>query len=301
MYANVFDPVAFIFEGSACPLPDLQGERYLYNANGVPEFASGPKGTPIELAPENPDLDLGSRYTGITHKPKMIPGNPSYEITSFDFHQHEVDYQALRATRDTVQAFGMTLLESGQSIPFQYEGLVRARYEYGKWAAHQSPYLEPSRRRELLNWNPTDLEYHAFAHAFFSQDKSLPLVISVARWRPYVNEICLADLWVAPGDALVLPPKFFPAKPGEDASADELRRRVVDLHGNRNAALACWFDGSRSTLMTETILANPIVMMDELTRPHYHEEVTGTRHRKLAEWQGDRFIADNSVFIPQCA
>ncbi|WP_460908116.1 hypothetical protein [Paraburkholderia jirisanensis] len=47
--------------------------------------------------------------------------------------------------------------------------------------------------------------------------------------------------------------------------------------GNRNAALACWFDGSRSTLTSETILANPIVMMDELTTPRYHEEVTATR------------------------
>ena len=177
----------------------------------------------------------------------------------------------------------MTLLRCGQSIPFQYDGLVRAKYEYSKWAAHQSPYLEPSRRRELLTWNPTDLEYHAFAHVFFSQDKSLPLVISVARWRPYVNEIFLADLWVAPGDALVLPPKFFPPKPPQDASVDQLRRLIVDLHGNRNSALACWFDRSRSTLTTETILANPVVMADELTKPHYHEEVTGTRHRQVAK------------------
>lgn len=284
MYANVFDPIAFIFEGSAMPLPDVEGKRYLFNASGAPEFVSGPKGTPIELAPDDPDLDLGTRYSGVAHERKTIPGNPSYEITLFDFHQDEVHYEALRATCETAQAFGMTLLRSGQSIPFQYDGLVREKCEYGKWAAHQSPYLEPSRRRELLSWNPTDLEYHAFAHVFFSQDESLPLVISVARWRPYVNEISLADLWVAPGDALVLPPKFFPPEPAKSASVDQRRRHVVDLHGNRNSALACWFDRSkRLTLTTETILANPIVMADESTKPHYHEEVTGTRHAKLAQ------------------
>jgi hypothetical protein len=64
---------------------------------------------------------------------------------------------------------------------------------------------------------------------------------------------------------------------------DQLRRLIVDLHGNRNSALACWFDRSRSTLTTETILANPVVMADELTKPHYHEEVTGTRHVKVTE------------------
>src|ERR1700754_4024642 len=283
MYPNVFDPVAFIFEGSATPLPDVEGKRYLFNACGTPKFFSGPKGTPIELAPDDPDLELGTRYTGIGHVRKTVPDDPPYDITLFDFRQDEVHYEALHATCESAQAFGMTLLRSGQSIPFQYDGLVRAKHEYSKWAAHQSPYLGPSRRRELLSWNPTDLEYHAFAHVFFSQDKSLPLVISVARWRPYVNEIFLADLWVAPGDALVLPPKFFPPKPPQDASVDQLRRLIVDLHGNRNSALACWFDRSRSTLTTETILANPVVMAGELTKPHYHEEVTGTRHRPVAK------------------
>ena len=285
MYANVFDPIAFIFEGSAMPLPDVEGKRYLFNAsNGKPEFISGPDKTSIELTPDDFSLGLGTHYTGITHRPKRIHDNPSYNITLFDFHQDEVHYEALSATRETAQAFGMTLLKRGESIPFQHDGLVIAKYEYGKWAGHQSPYLEPSRRRELLSWNPTDLEYHAFAHAFFSQHESLPLVISVARWRPYVNEIFLADLWVAPGDALILPPKFFPPEPAKDASMEQRRRHVVDLHGNRNAALARWFDrSSASTLITETILGNPAVFANELTRPHYHEEVTGTRHGKLAK------------------
>ncbi|GLU34030.1 hypothetical protein WKR88_12415 [Trinickia caryophylli] len=281
MYANVFDPIPFIFEGSAMPLPEVPGTRYLFNAGGVPQFTSGPKGMAIDLAPENPDLALGAHYRGIGHAPKMVAGNPPYEITLFDFHAEAVHYEALPATSETAQAFGMTLLKSGQSIRFEYEGLVRAKYEYGKWAAHQSPYLEPERRRELLSWNPTDLEYHAFAHAFFSQDASLPLVISVARWRPYVDEISLADLWVAPGDALVLPPKFFPIEPPSEASLEERRRSVVDLHGNRNSALACWFDRARSTLVTETILANPEVMAAEATKPRYHEEVTGTRHVRV--------------------
>ena len=169
----------------------------------------------------------------------------------------------------------MTLLKSGERIRFPYDGLVRAKYTYGKWAGYQSPYIAVKRRRELLTVNATDLEYHNFAHVFFSQDK-LPLVISVARWRPLVHEIWLADLWLAPGDALVLPPKK-----GWDAElppGSDPRLKVIDMHGNRNSALACWFRDDQNVVQTETFLANADVFKAAGTRPHYHEEKTATRH-----------------------
>ena len=150
---------------------------------------------------------------------------------------------------------------------------------YGKWAGHQSPYLGKGRGRELLTINPTDLEYHNFPHVFFSHGK-LPLVISVARWRPYVNEIALADLWIAPGDAIVLPPKVAPVPPNGSCDEDP-RRLILDMHGNRNSALACWSSSSAagdSALLTTTILANEAAMMADATKPHYHEEKNPSMH-----------------------
>lgn len=276
MAPNIFDPVVFILDGSPFPLPDAKTHPYLYNNQGRPEHCRDPKGTLIEMAIEDPELERGSRYAHITHKEKIIPDGP-YAITLFDFKVKEVHYEGLRATPETARAFGMTLLRSGASVHFAYEGLVCSKYTYGKWAGHQSPYVEAARRRELLTCNPTDLEFHNFPHVFFSQD-SHPLVISVARWRPFVNEISLADLWLAPGDAIVLPPKVFPSPPRAGASYAEARRKIVDLHGNRNSALACWSVPAKPTLVTETILANAALMSSAQAGLHYHEEVTATRH-----------------------
>jgi hypothetical protein len=58
----------------------------------------------------------------------------------------------------------------------------------------------------------------------------------------------------------------------------QLERLIVDLHGNRNSALARWFERSASTLTTEMRLACLFVMADELTKPHHYEEVMGTRY-----------------------
>ncbi|WP_329956541.1 hypothetical protein [Collimonas humicola] len=276
MAPNIFDPIVFILDGSPIPLPDARTNPYLYNHQGHPQHLRDPKGVLIEMAAENPDLERGTRYTNISHREKPVP-DASYSVTLFDFKAKEVHYEALRATPETARAFGMTLLRNGECIRFEYEGLVCSKYTYGKWAGHQSPYLEAARRRELLTCNPTDLEFHDFPHVFFSQD-SHPLVISVARWRPYVNEISLADLWLAPGDAIVLPPKVFPSPPRPGASYAEAKRKIVDLHGNRNSAFACWSDPAKPTLLTETILANAALMASAAAAPHYHEEVTPTRH-----------------------
>jgi hypothetical protein len=144
--------------------------------------------------------------------------------------------------------------------------MVSTPYTYGVFAGHQSPYIGSDRNRELLSVNATDLEYHAFPHFFCSQD-SLPLVISVARWRAAAREIALADLWVPSGNILYVPPKTFSTN-------------YVDMHGNRNSAYACWGIDGKSSLQTETALGNDKVFSAPATKPHYHEEKRPTVHTR---------------------
>ncbi|AMB83996.1 hypothetical protein AWM79_01200 [Pseudomonas agarici] len=273
-----FNSIPFIEDGAESPL-DTRTFPFLYNDQGLAIPSREARGRRIAPAPDRPELQRGEKYTDIRWKTREVPtASGSYEIKEFDFHAKEVYYEPLWATEETAQAFGMTLLKSGECIRFEYDRLILAQYTYGKWAGHQSPYLGPARQRELLTYNPTDLEYHDFAHVFFARYSRLPLVISVARWRPYVSEISLADLWVKPGEALVLAPKTFPKAPHERAPDSEKRLKIVDMHGNRNSALACRFNEGEDCLATETILANPELMTSELGKPHYHEEKTPTRH-----------------------
>ncbi|MES2040695.1 MAG: hypothetical protein V4495_23005 [Pseudomonadota bacterium] len=274
MSNEAFDSPIFIEDGPYLDL--LPGEYpFLYNDQGHCRQLRQPFGEEIIIAKDNPDLDLGVKYKGISHQPKTIPndGYP-YQITEFDFKSPEVHYGAIAATRDSVQAFGMTLLKSGECLRFEYEGMIMAQYTYGKWAGHQSPYIGKRRRRELLTHNPTDLEFHDFPHVFFSHDDR-PLVISVARWRPYVQEISLADLWIEPGDAIVVPPKTRPILPSGELPDEIARRIIIDLHGNRNSALACW-GSDKAALTTTTVLGNEHTM--QARAPNYHEELQPTRH-----------------------
>jgi hypothetical protein len=103
----------------------------------------------------------------------------------------------------------------------------------------------------------TDLEYHGCPHVFCSQD-SLPLVTTVARWRPERKEIYLADLWVKPEDLLYITPKVF-------------NPNCIDMHNNRNWALACSSRHDRTSIYTNTTL-DPDVM------PSYHSENHATVH-----------------------
>jgi hypothetical protein len=282
MSASHLDPVLFIEDGDAYAL-DCKRFPYLYTNRGRCEQYAEPRGEEITLAREDRQLDLGAKYRGIRWREKRIPMREGgYTIKQFDFHAELVEYEPLWATHDTAQAFGMTLLRAGECIRFEYEGLMCGQYTYGQWAGHQSPYLELARRRELLTYNPTDLEYHDFPHVFFSRHSSLPLVISVARWRPFAHEISLADLWLAPGDALILPPQRFPDAPPPGASKHDAWMAVVNLHGNRNSAMACRFQPGEDRLITETILGNADVMKAPATAPRYHEEQTPTRHTRPA-------------------
>ncbi|RDU95940.1 hypothetical protein [Trinickia dinghuensis] len=278
MSASHLDPVLLIDHGDAYAL-DCERFPYLYNNHGQCEQYAEPRGKEITLAPDDRQLDMGAKYTGIGWREKRIPTRDGgYTIKEFDFHAELVEYQPLWATETTAQAFGMTLLRAGECIRFEYDRLVCGQYTYGQWAGHQSPYLELGRRCELLTYNPTDLEYHDFPHVFFSRHECLPLVLSVARWRPFAHEISLADLWVAPGDALVLPPQRFPAPPPPGASKHDAWMVVANLHNNRNAAQACRYQRGVDRLLTETVLGNPDVMKAPATRPQYHEEQTPTLH-----------------------
>lgn len=278
-----FDPVIRVEHGKEQALLAPEAYPFLYNDHGAGRQLKESEGIPIKIADIDPDLHAGVRYTGIKCSSKVVTPDKGadYKITLFDFGAAEVAYGALPATKETAQAFGATLLRAGECVPFPYHGLRMADYGYGKWAGFQSPYLGRGRGSELLTINPTDLEYHDFAHVFFSRDPELPLVISVARWRPYAEEITLADLWLAPGDALLLPPKRMPDAPPSDATPEEKRRIVLDLHGNRNSALACRFAEGRPTLWTTTILATDEVMKQQAHMPHYHEERAPTRHVRL--------------------
>lgn len=95
----------------------------------------------------------------------------------------------------------------------------------------------------------------------------LPLVISVARWRPAKREILLADLWVKPGHCLFIPPRKYSAE-------------YIDMHGNRNSAFACWGHDEKHSLQTETTLGDEKVFEAEATRPHYHAEKRPTVHSR---------------------
>jgi hypothetical protein len=257
-----FNDVLFILDGKEVDIdPNC---RYVYNDNGHTEHLLDPKGTLIPVTPEDGSLSQGQLYGGITWTEKEI----GYTLVEFDFHPPSgtVSYQPIWADTKTCQAFGITLLRPGQCLPFQYSGMVKTPYTYGVYAGYQSPYIGSDRDRELLTINATDLEYHDFPHIFASQD-SLPLVISVARWRPKRREILLADLWVNPGDCLFIPPKKY---------NDVYTAEYADMHGNRNSAFACWGLDGKDRLATETTLGNAQVFKEKA--PHYHEEKCPTVH-----------------------
>jgi len=276
----IFDQVLFIEDGKEKDLLDPAVYPFLYNNHGEGRQLQQPQGTRTDMAPIDPSLQAGVSYANIGRRTRTVTPDEGvpYQIEQFDFHAHEVHYEPLWATEDSARAFGATLLRDGHYIEFPYSGLVMADYTYGIWAGYQSPYLGHGRGRELLPINSTDFEYHNFPHVFFSRDPNVPLVISVARWRPYADEIALADLWVAPGDALLLPPKRMPPAPlpGQDP-----RSIVLDMHGNRNSAHACRYIDGKQQIRTTTILGNAATMSAPDTRPHYHEETAPTVHGRL--------------------
>jgi hypothetical protein len=267
---SFFDGVVFIIDGVAVDVP--ADTKYLCNKDGLSVYSATPQGKQIPVTPEDPSLSLGRQYRGITFTEKEMGAGTegAYKLAEFDFKSapDPVVYQPLWAHADprNTQAFGFTLVRNGECVPFSYDGMIDSPYTYGVYAGFQSPYIGSDRSRELLKVNASDLEHHAFPHVFCSID-TVPLVTSVARWRPSRQEIWLADLWVEPGDLLFLPPKVY---------SDE----YTDMHGNRNSAFACWDVDGKSSLLTRTTLGDEAVFTAEATKPHYHEEKTHTIHTR---------------------
>ncbi len=240
-----FDPPLLIGESEGSPV-DTVARPYVCNILGKPQFVHALPTGVVELQPvgANPEVCWGRSYQVRGTEPS--PPDPRYgEQTKMEFDAHEVEYEPLWATREAAAAFGITLIEPGQGLcmrsPIQV--LDDTPFEYGMFAGQQCPYLPQTERFQLQPTVCTDLEHHDFPHVFSSVDPHLPLVISVGRYWPQRAKIFLADLWVPRGMALYMPPR--PKIP--DAA-------YIDLHGNRNSALACWRGGTQKSVQTRTLL-----------------------------------------------
>ena len=196
----------------------------------------------LRATQSQPDFMVGTPYRVSEVLPTQY--KPGYgEQTQLKFAADLLTYPCLPATTETAAAFGMVLVEPGQGIHVDSPvlDLDQVDYEYGMFAGHQSPYQGTGQR--LLGRVCTDLEHHDFPHVFVSCDPHLPLVISVARYLPAAQTIFLADLWLPRGKAL-----YVPARPKTPSP------QVLYLHGNRNAALACWQDVGQDSVRTQTLL-----------------------------------------------
>lgn len=259
-----FDPPLLIRDGMGTWV-DTQTTPYVCNIDGMPQFnealpagvkelqpvAGSPvagipvAGTPVAGTPVagtlEPSWGRGYQVSGTHSQPPTKFG----EETKLEFLATEVVYEPLWATRDAAAAFGITLIEPGQGLRMQspIRHLENTPFEYGMFAGQQCPYLDEAHRNQLQPTVCTDLEHHDFPHVFSSVDPQLPLVVSVGRYWPQRAKIFLADLWVPQGMALYIPPR--PKNP---------HAAYIDLHGNRNSALACWRGGTQTSVQTLTLL-----------------------------------------------
>jgi len=223
---------------------DISSTPFFYNDGGKPAYLKVlPQGvTPLSPAPTDPSMALGREY--VVSEVMGVKPTPPYGIeTQLGFVADEVVYEPMWATREAAAAFGITLVEPGQSVALSspVARLSQVEYEYGVFAGHWSPYQGTG--NQLLSIVCTDLEHHDFPHIFASTDAELPLVISVGRYWPKLGKIRLADLWVPRGSALYIPP--MPTLLGQ---------QCVDLHNNRNSARACWGHLHKNSLSTHTLL-----------------------------------------------
>lgn len=217
---------------------------YFFNNDGRPTYLPyPPEGVaPLVVQPTNPELAMGHEVV-VDRILRVNDTSPHGVETELGLVAERVPFEPLWATRTVAAAFGITLVEPGQCVELSspYQQLTEIQYEYGVFAGHWSPYQDTSDR--LLSVVCTDLEHHDFPHVFAATDPDLPLVTSVGRYWPALGKLRLADLWVPPHSALYIPPK--PAIPGQPC---------IDLHNNRNSALACWGNIKRSSVHTTTLL-----------------------------------------------
>ncbi|WP_180080702.1 MULTISPECIES: hypothetical protein [unclassified Acinetobacter] len=242
------------------PLFDRELTEIAVNIEQTPFFLND-RGDPTYLASLGAGIDL---ITESATNAKMTMGSP-YDVpseistkitnwgeqTELEFEGQHFEFMPLVASKETAAAFGITLVQAGEAIQIHSNQklLSEIHYEYGMMAGHCFAYLDGGKPdcsgKTLFPFVATDLEHHDFPHIFSATDQDhLPLVISVGRYFPNLGKIYLADLWVNPGDAL-----YIPAKPKYS------NPEFIDLHNNRNAALACWRgDSNKSTLTTHSLL-----------------------------------------------
>ena len=230
---------------------NIEQTPFFLNDRGHPTYLAS-LGSGIHLITEsatNAKMTMGNGY--------VVPSEISTKITNWgeqtelDFEGQHFEFMPLVATKETAAAFGITLVHAGEAIQIHSNQklLSEIHYEYGMMAGHYLPYENATSNlngcKTLTPFVITDLEHHDFPHIFSATDQDqLPLVISVGRYFPNLGKIYLADLWVNPGDAL-----YIPAKPKYS------NPEFIDLHNNRNAALACWRgDSNKSTLTTHSLL-----------------------------------------------
>lgn len=230
---------------------NIEQTPFFLNERGHPTYLAS-LGSGIHLITEsatNAKMTMGNGYE--------VPSEISTKITNWgeqtelDFEGQHFEFMPWVATEETAAAFGITLVHAGEAIQIHsnQKRLSEIHYEYGMMAGHCFAYLDGGKPdcsgKTLFPFVATDLEHHDFPHIFSATDQDhLPLVISVGRYFPNLGKIYLADLWVNPGDAL-----YIPAKPKYS------NPEFIDLHNNRNAALACWRgDSNKSTLTTHSLL-----------------------------------------------
>lgn len=243
MANGYLDPPLFEIEKGEIAV-DITATPFFYNVGDTPAYCRDlPPGViPLTPARTDPHVARGREY--VVSEVMGVKPTPPYGIeTQLGFVGAEIVYEPMWATRDACAAFGITLVERGQAVQLSspVARLAQVEYDYGVFAGHWSPYQGTG--NQLLSIVCTDLEHHDFPHIFASTDPELPLVISVGRYWPKQDRICLADLWVPRGSALYIPPK--PALLGAEC---------IDLHNNRNSARACWGHLHKNSLSTHTLL-----------------------------------------------
>lgn len=230
---------------------NIEQTPFFLNDRGDPTYLAS-LGAGIHLITEsatNAKMTMGNVYA--------VPSEISTKITNWgeqtelEFEGQHFEFMPLMASKENAAAFGITLVQAGEAIQIysNQKRLSEIHYEYGMMAGHCFAYIDGGKPdcsgKTLFPFVATDLEHHDFPHIFSATDQDqLPLVISVGRYFPNLGKIYLADLWVNPGDVL-----YIPAKPKYS------NPEFIDLHNNRNAALACWRgDSNKSTLTTHSLL-----------------------------------------------
>ena len=214
---------------------NLVATPYFYNEVGHPQFIARNEKIEQHVFSENIKTADLSHLTEL-HVEVIQSTSSEWGVTTELSIQHlsPIYYQPIAITPEYAKAFGMVLVAPNQAIHIQSDTpqLSFCKYEYGRYAGYNNPYLDPARGNEARTLYPsicTDLEGHNFPHVFLSCDPDVDLVISVGVYNTKQQTLIVADLWIPRGYALYIPPQNI-----QDGT------EVIYLHNNRNSANACF-------------------------------------------------------------